>query len=357
MSFVLTSSGSLAEALASTDDIDVHALERWMQNNIDGYRGPLVVRRFAGGQSNPTYQLATPERRYVMRRKPMGTLLRSAHAIDREFRGLKALNAAGYPTPRPYALCDTETVLGSMFYVMEMVDGRNLWDVGLPDHSAAERSAIYDAQIAALAALHRLDPDAIGLGDFGPAGNYFARQLGRWTKQYRASGADRDGDMERLIEWLPRSIPPERPARVVHGDFRLDNLILHSTEQRVVAVLDWELSTLGDPVADLTYFLMHWVSPPQERNSLAGRDFRALGIPTLDEALERYVDLTGAVIEGSLDWSLAYNLFRLAAIVHGVAGRARAGNAANPASASAQARVGPLAQAAWAFARRAGARG
>lgn len=346
---------SETEALPRADDVDATALGRWMQGSVEGFAGPLEVRRFAGGQSNPTYQLVTPDRRYVLRRKPPGALLASAHAVDREFRVMQALGRAGYPVPRTYALCEDEAVIGSMFYVMEMVEGRILWDGRLPDHTPEERAGIYEAQIQALAALHRLEPQAVGLADFGRPGNYFGRQVARWTRQYRASAGPDYPEMERLIEWLPQSLPPERPARVVHGDFRLDNMVLHPDEPRVVAVLDWELSTLGDPIADLTYFLMHWVTPAHERNSLNGLDLRALGIPTLEQALERYLELTGERMAVSLDWCLAYNLFRLAAILQGVAGRARAGAANNARAFQAQDRVGPLATAAWSFARRAGA--
>lgn len=354
-SITLDGTASSAGAPAPTVEIDAKALARWLQAHVEGYRGPLEVRRFAGGQSNPTYQLVTPERRYVLRRKPPGQLLQSAHAVDREFRVLRALNGAGFPTPRPYALCEDDDVIGSMFYVMEMVDGRILWDGRLPAHTPAERGAIYDAQIQALAALHRLEPDAVGLSGYGPPGNYFGRQVARWTKQYRASAAPPNATLERLIEWLPQGLPAERPPRIVHGDFRLDNMVLHPREDRAIAVLDWELSTLGDPIADVTYFLMHWVTPPTERNSLNGLDLPALGIPSMEKALERYLELSGQEMTASLDWCLAYNLFRLAAIVHGVAGRAKVGNAANPAAARAQDRIGPLAEAAWSFARRAGA--
>jgi aminoglycoside phosphotransferase (APT) family kinase protein len=335
--------------------LDEARLARWMDAHVVGFDGPLQARLIAGGQSNPTYELLTPGRRYILRRKPAGALLPSAHAVDREYRVMQALGRAGYTVPRVYALCADDDVIGSMFYVMELVDGRILWDGRLPDHTPAERAGVYDAQIQALAALHRLEPEAIGLGDFGRPGNYFERQVSRWTKQYRAAEGPQDRCMDRLIAWLPTRLPPERPARVVHGDFRLDNMVLHPSEPRVLAVLDWELSTLGDPLADLTYFLMHWVTPPDERNALQGLDLAALGIPTLGEALARYEALSGRSAEISLDWCFAYNLFRLAAILQGVAARARAGNAASPRALKAQDRVGPLAETAWSFAVRAGA--
>jgi aminoglycoside phosphotransferase (APT) family kinase protein len=343
------------EAPRPTDDLDATRLGEWMKHAVDGFAGPLEVLRFAGGQSNPTYQLRTPGERYVLRRKPAGQLLASAHAVDREFRVMDALGQAGFPVPRAYALCEDESVIGSVFYVMAMVDGRILWDGRLPDAGPAERRAIYDAEIDTLAALHRIDPSAIGLGDYGRPGNYFARQVARWSRQYAESDGPRYEAMDRLIDWLPRGLPADRPARIVHGDYRLDNMVLHPSEPRVLAVLDWELSTLGDPIADLTYLLMHWVTPPHERNSLAGLDLAALGIPTLEEMLARYLAATGDTLGAPLEWYLAYNLFRFAAILHGVAARGRAGNANNARAGLAEQRVGPLAEAAWAFAERLGA--
>ena len=338
-----------------TDELDAARLQPWLEGHVPGFRGPLEVRRFAGGQSNPTYQLATPTRRFVLRRKPAGELLRSAHAVDREFRVIRALHKAGFPTPRPHAICNDDSVIGSMFYVMDMVDGRILWNARLPDFQPVERAAIYDAQIDVLARLHSLEPDAVGLGDYGAPGNYFSRQVGRWTKQYRASETRTIPEMDRLVEWLPRRVPPDTPARVVHGDFRLDNMVLDAAQPRVIALLDWELSTLGDPMADLTYFLMQWVMPPGERNSLAGLDLPGLGIPTIEQAVARYADLTGRGPAVSMEWYFAYNLFRLAAILQGIVGRHEAGNASSPKAAQAAGRVGPLAVAAWAQALKAGA--
>lgn len=344
-----------AEPPRPSDDLDAGRLAEWMKAAVKDFAGPLEVLRFAGGQSNPTYQLRTPCARYVLRRKPPGKLLASAHAVEREFRVMDALCRAGFAVPRAYALCEDEGVIGSAFYVMAMVDGRILWDGRLPGTAPAERRAIYEAEIDTLAALHRLDPAAIGLGDYGRPGNYFARQVARWSRQYCESDGPRDAAMDRLIAWLPERLPEERAARVVHGDYRLDNMILHPSEPRVVAVLDWELSTLGDPIADLTYLLMHWVTPPHERGSLNGLDLATMGVPTMEEALDRYLAATGDRLGAPLEWYLAYNLFRLAAILHGVAARGRAGNANNARAGLAQGRVGPLAGAAWAFAEKVGA--
>ena len=334
--------------------LDGAALERWLADHVEGYAGPLTVRQFRGGQSNPTYELATPGRTYVLRRKPPGVLLASAHAVDREFTVISALHGQGYPVARPHALCTDEGVIGSMFYVMDKVEGRVLWDLKLPGLEPAQRRAIYESQVDTLAALHAFDPDGIGLSDYGRPGNYFERQVGRWTKQYRASEIAPIAAMDRLIEFLPATLPPQGPTRIVHGDFRLDNLILAPDGPQVRAVLDWELSTLGDPMADLSYLLIAWVIPASARNGLAGVDIEALGIPSVEETVARYAGLTGAT-PGNLDWLFAYNLFRLAAICQGIAGRVRDGTAASSHARSMAAQAPLLAEGALSFARKAGA--
>lgn len=335
--------------------MDAASLNRWMAANVEGYAGPLTIRQFKGGQSNPTYELVTPDAAYVLRRKPPGPLLPSAHAVDREFTVISALHAQGFPVARPHALCVDDGVIGSMFYVMDKVEGRVFWDLKLPGLTPPERRAIYEAQTDTLAWLHSFDPAEFGLSDYGRPGNYFMRQVGRWTKQYKASDMQPIAAMDRLIDFLPRTLPPDGPTRIVHGDFRLDNLIVAPEGAEVRAVLDWELSTLGDPMADLSYLLIGWVIPASMRNGLGGADLEALGIPSVQETLERYVDRTGTARPMNLDWLFAYNLFRLAAICQGIAGRVRDGTAASPQARATAAQVEPLAAAAWGFAVEAGA--
>ena len=334
--------------------LDEAALDAWMRAHVSGYAGPLTVLQFKGGQSNPTYELVTPTHAYVLRRKPPGVLLPSAHAVDREFQIISALAAQGFPVAKPHALCLDETVIGSIFYVMDKVEGRIFWDLKLPGLTPVERRAVYEAQTDTLARLHAFDPAAIGLGDYGKAGNYFARQVGRWTKQYHASETEPVPAMDRLIAFLPDSLPAEGPSRIVHGDFRLDNMILAPDRAEVRAVLDWELSTLGDPMADFSYLLIAWAIPASLRNGLAGADLEALGIPSVEETVERYAATTG-MRPANLDWLYAYNLFRLAAICQGIAGRVRDGTAASAHARTMAAQVGPLSDAAWAFAKKAGA--
>ena len=334
--------------------VDETALFRFMEEAVNGFVGPLRVFQFKGGQSNPTYFLQTPPRNYVLRRKPPGKLLPSAHAVDREYRVISALKPLGFPVATPYALCVDESVIGTMFYVMEHVDGRILWDSALPDVDNAHRAAVFRQQIDVLAQLHKVDWQQAGLQDFGKTGSYFTRQIGRWSTQYKASETRAIHEMDRLIEFLPANVPANETVSIVHGDFRLDNMILHPTEPRILAVLDWELSTLGDPLADFTYYLMQWVMPRDVRG-LMGLDYAGLEIPTIDEVVANYCALTGRDSIPQLDFFFSYNLFRLAAICQGIVGRVRDGTAASANAAAMEARVLPLAQAAWHYAKQAGA--
>jgi aminoglycoside phosphotransferase (APT) family kinase protein len=337
--------------VADSHRFDEAALAEWMAANVEGYGGPLQVRQFKGGQSNPTYQLVTPTRTYVMRRKPPGKLLPSAHAVDREFRVISALYPTGFPVARPYGLCTDETVIGTMFYVMEMVEGRVLWDQSLPAYAPAERHALHMAALHTLAALHNTDYKAVGLEGFGRPGNYMLRQIDRWTKQYKASETRRLDTIERLIEWLPKTAPEDDQTTIVHADYRLDNMVMHATEPRVAAVLDWELSTLGNPLADFTYVLMQWVNGTISTIP----DLKAHGIPTMEEYVEAYCRLTGRSGLTNLNWFFAYNAFRLAGICQGIVGRVRDGTANSPQAAALEARVPLLGEAAWKFAVAAGA--
>lgn len=349
--------------MAASHAFDVEALSRWLSNHLSGFQGPLQVAQFKGGQSNPTYLLTTPDRRYVMRSKPgpVARLLPSAHAIEREFRVMGALQGRGVPVPTMLTLCDDESVIGRAFFVMEHVEGRVLWDQALPGLSRAERAAIYDEMNRVMAALHRVGPADAGLADYGRPGNYFERQIGRWSKQYQASVTEPIEAMDRLIEWLPAHIPAgardESQVAVVHGDFRLDNLIFHSTEPRVLAVLDWELSTLGHPLADFSYHCMSWHIPHSLRRGLAGLDIEALGIPAEADYLRRYCECTGRADLDAVraDWNfyLAYNLFRIAAILQGIARRVVDGTAASAEARDTGAGARPLAELAWAFAQKA----
>ena len=338
----------------TTHRLDRHALERWLIANVRGYEGPLEILQFRGGQSNPTYKLLTPNRHYVLRKKPGGKLLPSAHAVDREFRVISALHATGFPVARPYALCMDDGVIGTAFYVMEMVEGRIIWDDLLPGVTVEHRRAIYEQLIATHAALHKLDYQALGLADFGKPGNYLARQVDRWSRQYRQSETERIEEMEALMRWLPQSIPPGDETCLVHGDYRLDNMVLHATLPKVLAVLDWELSTLGDPLADFTYSLLNWALPPGLRSKIGGIDPRPLGIPTLEEAVALYCRYSGRREIPHLDWYLGYNTFRLACIVQGIAGRVRDGTATSTHAVQMVSRMRELAVAAHQFARRAG---
>jgi aminoglycoside phosphotransferase (APT) family kinase protein len=340
--------------------IDAGRLEQHLARNVPGFAGPLTIRQFKGGQSNPTYLLDTPARRYVLRRKPPGKLLPSAHAVDREFRVISALSAQGFPVARPVLYCADETVAGTPFYVMDFVDGRVFWEPQMDGSTADERAAVYDAMNDTIARLHSYDPAEIGLGDFGKGENYVARQVDRWSKQYRASETETVDEMERLIAWLPQHIPPAPQARVVHGDYRLDNVIVEATAPKVIAVLDWELSTLGDPLADFSYHLMAWHMPKTDSAagtaSLVGQDLASLGIPTMDSYVDRYRRRTGFDPRPHLPIYLAYNFFRIAAILQGIIGRVRDGTATSEFAPAKADMIRPLAVKAWAFARQAGAR-
>ena len=309
---------------------DEAALARWMQLHVAGYAGPLTVEQFKGGQSNPTYKLVTPERSYVLRRKPPGQILRGAHAVEREARVLSALGQAGFPVARVHGLCTDDAVIGTWFFVMEMVEGRIFWDATLPDVRREDRHAYFDAMNATIAQLHRIDFAAIGLGDFGKPGNYFARQIGRWSKQYLADAdAGRDPNMDRLIEWLPAMIPEGHETAIVHGDFRCDNMIFHPTEPKVLAVLDWELSTLGHPLADFANHAIMYRMPPTIVAGLAGADLAALNIPSEADYVAAYCRRTGRASIPAYEFYIAFNFFRLAAIFHGIKGRVIRGTAAS----------------------------
>ena len=329
---------------------DQGALEAWMSQNVDGFEGPVSVEQFKGGQSNPTYKLITPGRRYVLRRKPPGKLLPSAHAVDREFTVMSALGGQGFPVPRMHGLCEDESVIGTAFYVMDFVEGRIFWDPYLPELEPAERAAIYDASNATLAQLHAIDYEAAGLGEYGKPGNYFDRQIGRWTKQYKAAETQEIPAMDRLIEWLPANAPTQERTSVVHGDYRLDNMIFDPVEPKVIAVLDWELSTLGDPLADFTYQLMQWRTPKDIRSGFLGVDLQALGIPSEDEYVQAYCRRTGREGIPKLDFYFAYNIFRLAGIAQGVYARSVQGNASNERAKELGALVAPMAEYAWSIA-------
>jgi aminoglycoside phosphotransferase (APT) family kinase protein len=340
--------------------LDAARLESYLAQHVKGFAGPLTVKQFKGGQSNPTYLLETLARRYVLRRKPPGKLLPSAHAVDREYRVIRALYAQDFPVAEPLIYCDDESVAGTPFYVMSFVDGRVFWEPQMPGSNAAERAAIYAAMNATIARLHAYDPAAIGLSDFGRGENYVARQVDRWSRQYRASQTEAIEPMERLIEWLPSHIPPAGPPRLVHGDYRLDNLIIAKSEAAIIAVLDWELSTLGDPLADFTYHLMAWHMPQSDSAAgtatLVGRDINALGIPSMADYVEAYVACTGLDPRPHLSVYLAYNFFRIAAILQGIIGRVRDGTATSEFAPAKAEMIRPLADKAWGFAQAAGAR-
>lgn len=334
---------------------DVERLSAYLAANLPGFAGPLAVKQFQGGQSNPTYLLATPSAKYVMRSKPgpVAKLLPSAHAIEREFRVMRALRTQGIPVPQVHVLCEDESVIGRAFFVMEHVEGRILWEQSLPQSNPAERAAIYDEMNRVLAQLHTVDVERAGLSDYGKSGNYFARQIARWSKQYQASETVRIDSMNRLIEWLPQHIPPGDETAVVHGDYRMDNLIFHPAEPRIVAILDWELSTLGHPLADFSYHCMSWHIPPGAFRGIAGLDHAALGIPSEADYIRRYCARTGRARIEHWNFYLAYNLFRLAAILQGVYKRYTEGLASSDNAKHAGANAKALAELGWQYALRA----
>jgi aminoglycoside phosphotransferase (APT) family kinase protein len=337
------------------DRIDEAKLSEWMSVNVAGFEGPVEVLKFAGGQSNPTYRLNAKSGSYVLRRKPFGPLLPSAHAVDREYKVIAGLHPTGFPVAKPYGLCTDESVIGSWFYIMAMVEGRTIWDGSMPGSSPTERRATYEAMIDTLAALHAIDVEAAGLSDYGKPGNYFGRQVDRWTKQYRLAETEVMPEMERLIEWLPKTLPEQTRTSIVHGDYRIDNMIFASDAPKVIAVLDWELGTLGDPLADFTYVAMAWVTENGGRSGVMDLDRESLGIPELDEMVTRYCAATGRAGIPDINWYFAYNFFRLAGIIQGIKKRVIDGTATSPHARDMSERVRPLAEAAWNFAVKAGA--
>lgn len=335
--------------------IDAERLADWMANNVDGFSGPLEVEEFRGGQSNPTYKLVTPARNYVLRRKPPGRLLRGAHAVEREAAVMTALGDTGFPVPRVFVLCEDDAVIGTAFFVMEMVEGRIFWDAALGDVDVGERRAYFDAMVATLAQLHCIAPESVGLSEFGRHGAYIERQISTWSRQYLGdTDAGRDPNMDRLVEWLPANVPGHDETAIVHGDFRCDNLVFHPSEPRVVAVLDWELSTLGHPLSDFAYYAMMYRMPAGISAGLAGVDLAAMGIPDETECIAGYCRLTGRDGIPGYDFYVAFNLFRIAAILHGIKGRAIRGNAASTRAGERIRMLPELAALAWQQAQQAG---
>lgn len=330
----------------STQTLDSNALADYLRGRLPDFSGSLSAEKFAGGQSNPTFLLRDGDRSWVLRRKPPGELLASAHAVDREYRVLTALRDSDVPVAKTYLLCEDESVIGSMFYLMEYLDGRVFWDPKLPEiASNTERGAMYDEMNRVLAALHSVDPSKVGLEDFGRPGNYFERQVGRWTKQYRASETEPSQAMEALIKWLPANMPADDgQAGLVHGDYRLDNLMFHPTEPRIIGVLDWELSTLGHPLADLSYQVMAWHLPDNDGiRGLAGVDRGSLGLPSDDEYVASYCQRTGRDNIEHWNFYIVFCFFRLAAILQGVKKRAQIGTASSAEAEARGALVEPLA--------------
>ncbi len=338
----------------SDQAIDQAALGEWLGANVEGFAGPFQLTKFPSGQSNPTYKVSAASGEYVLRRKPFGRLLPSAHAVDREYRLLSALHPLDFPVPRPLALCDDPDVIGAIFYVMELAKGRPYADGALPEFDPPTRQAMYAQLVDTLADLHSIDPDVVDLGDFGKPGNYFERQVMRWTRQYRDSQTDYIPEVERLIAFLPETLPEQSRTSIVHGDYRIDNVVFDG-DGTLTAVLDWELATLGDPLADFSYLAMQWVMPADGGAGLAGLDLAELGIPALDDIARRYSERSGVPVAEKLDWYFAYNLFRLTGIVQGIKKRVIDGTASHAAAAEMAKRVPTLASAAWTFAVKAGA--
>ena len=328
---------------------DEAALARYLKEHVDGFSGGLTVEQFKGGQSNPTYRLSAGGKHYVMRAKPgpAAKLLPSAHAVDREFRVITALGGAGIPVPRTYCLCVDEAVIGRAFYIMDCVEGRVLWQQSLPGFANAQRAAIFDEMNRVIAALHSVDYAKIGLADYGKPGNYFERQIGRWSKQYRASETEKIEAMDNLMAWLPKNIPAGEEVSIVHGDYRMDNLMFHATEPRILAILDWELSTLGHPLADFSYHCMSWHIPEQQFRGIGGIDLKALGIPTEEEYVAAYCKRTGRSGIDNWNFYLAYNMFRIAGILQGIMGRVVDGTAASRHAVDAGKRARPMAELGW----------
>jgi aminoglycoside phosphotransferase (APT) family kinase protein len=335
------------KAVDEKHQFDTEKLENYLRQQIPGFQGPLTVEQFSGGQSNPTFLLSSPSGKYVLRRKPPGKLLPSAHAVDREYRVISALNQTDVPVAKAFCLCEDDSILGTAFYVMDFVDGRVMWDGTLPDSSSEERNQIYKELNRVIAALHSVDHVAVGLEDYGRPGNYIERQIARWTKQYRASETEHIESMENLIDWLPKNIPTNEDVSIVHGDYRLDNVIFHKAEPRILAVLDWELSTLGHPVADFAYHCMYWRLTPGEFRGINGVDHRTTGIPEEQAYVESYCEQTGRDVIKDWDFYIAYNMFRLAGILQGIMGRVKDGTAASAHAEEQGRRAKPMAEAGW----------
>ncbi|MBT3701889.1 MAG: phosphotransferase [Alphaproteobacteria bacterium] len=330
--------------------IDTNALQAYMEEHVEGFSGNVELSEFKGGQSNPTYKIKAGGQSYVMRRKPPGKLLPSAHAVDREYRVIAALGKTGFPVPKTYALCEDDSIIGTAFYIMSFADGRIFWDPSLPGMENDERTAIYNGMNDVIAQLHMTDYKAIDLETFGKPGNYFERQIGRWSKQYKASETESIPEMDKLIEWLPDNIPAGDETTIVHGDYRLDNMVFHPTEPRVIAVLDWELSTLGHPLGDFSYHAMVWAFEPKLFRGLAGLDLKGLGIPTTEEYVAAYCKKTGRDGIENWDFYMAYNMFRLAGIAQGIMGRVRDGTAASEHAMETASKVRPMSEQGWSHA-------